>query len=150
MKNVRKENSKRRLAKPPLSAEQLLKTPIQLRRHKSQQEPICAAKFDVVSDEPPAVATRVIPRLSKGRTRWSIEVRLDSGWSLPSYPPVLEPRIIKRGHLTKVRTREWHPSIPHDRPEFSKKPRLVSPRAEFRLRHGNLEYDPTTIFPPDG
>jgi V8-like Glu-specific endopeptidase len=152
MKARSPKNSQRALA--PLTAEEFRKARINVRRHKPVARPITAATFNIISDlrgQQPAVSTRIVPaRASDRQARWHVEVTLDSGKVVPPVVQPVRPRILKRSVLQRARKNPLYPSMPDDGSKFVKRPPLSPPRQSFRLRHGDLEYQPTTIFKPDG
>jgi V8-like Glu-specific endopeptidase len=154
MKIRPRTNPRRSRAQPPLAAKEFRKASIEVRRHKPVSVPISAATFDIISkasDERPAVTTRIVPAIGTNpRSRWRVEVTLDGGQVVPAITPPFQPKILKLSALKRARKTPLHPSMPDDGSKFVKWPRLLPRRSSFKLRHGDLEYDPTTVFRPDG
>ena len=154
MKTRARKTARRTLPNPPLSASDFKKARIEVKRHEVVRAPISAATFNIISSMSgvqPAVTTRLVPELgSKRDSRWRVEVTVDSGQLVPADVPLVRPKILKRSTLKRVRGNMLYPSMPDDGSTFVKRPRLVRPQQPFRLRHGDLEYNPTTIFDPDG
>lgn len=154
MKSRSRKKARRSQNPPPFSNKEFRTARIQVRRHKAVARPVSAAVFDIVSDTrgaQPAVSTRMVAATGSNRqARWRVEVTLDSGTVAPPALQPIRPKITKRTVLQRARKIPLHPSMPDDGSRFVKRPRLLPRNQSFRLKHGDLEYDPTTIFNPDG
>jgi hypothetical protein len=137
---------------PPYSASALKKARVEPPRHAIVEVPATVAAFDVVvtsQEKHPLVTTKLKPgRAENGR--WHVEVEVAGGEVARAEPPAVHAKVISRRSLARTRVGLLSPSMPDDGSRFAKVPRYVPQERSFQLHHGDLSYDPTTIFPPDG
>lgn len=147
--------SKKQHAKPhtsPLTAAKLRDAKITPERHRIEH-PLSSGKatFDVdlvSADAPPVVTTRLVQ--AKGAAKWQVEVSVEGGRFRPAPPRALDVVKIDRRVLAKDGIRSLAASMPNTDKKVSVQPKRRKPPADYKIRFGDLRYDPTTIFNPDG
>lgn len=137
----------------PLSSRSLRSARLDVPRHDRRQVTACAASFGLAAEgkHPPVVSTTMIPVGTKGgRTRWEVQIDVRNALITAPTPPRMEPVLIKAAQLRRLGPRPLGPSMPDDGGQVAVQPRLLRDTAPLRLHYGDLEYEATTIFPPDG
>lgn len=124
------------------------------RHHVRHEAAGAAARFDVVSacgDEPPAVTTRLVRGRGCGRDfEWQVEVSVDGGQFRPSRPAPIRVEQIHRSVLARDAVRAMAASMPHGERRIAIRPELSRRPEPYKIRFGEIRYEPTTIFLPDG
>src|SRR5215211_6507431 len=136
----------------PLSPSAWRKARVEPPRHPLVEAPSTAATFDVVTTAQrgnPVVTTKLQPGTA-GTGRWRVEIEIAGGSVAPAEPPAVSAKVLSRRSLLRNRVRLLSPSMPDDGSRFAKFPRYLPKEKSFLLRHRDLWYAPTTIFPPDG
>jgi V8-like Glu-specific endopeptidase len=153
--NGKVESKLKTEALPPLTAEMLRKTEIKPKRHHVEH-PVSsgAVLFDVSTantEEPPAVKTRLVRVDGRGRdVAWQVEVSVGGGELRPARPSAAELVQIDRAVLARDTVAALSPSMPHGEGKIIVRPRRRKLPDPYKIRFGELRYDPTTIFHPDG
>lgn len=99
--------------------------------------------------DPPAVSTIVRRSLTTPHL-WEVELRVDQGRLHSKASPELQRIAVSRQDLLARRATESAPSMPSGGGSFATRPRPTQLRERPKLRFGNIEYEPTTVFAPDG
>jgi V8-like Glu-specific endopeptidase len=139
--------------KLPLSATELSKRKVQPERHEAHFEQSAPVEslmiLGAAGRDAPSVTTRLVRMEEQGANPWRVEVSVDGHELRPAAPPPLQVVTVDRKRLARRRVRRVAASIPAEhRVAIRPKTRKVPER--YRIRFGEIEYDPTTIFPPDG
>ena len=144
-------NSRRRAQGLPLDPARVDGDGLRVARHRTVSYPVSSQRLEVVTDSadhPPSVRT-ALTRVRDGRQwRWNLTVEVDSGNLRPAPPAPVKTVLIDREELLRLPFEEHDPSVPEG-VEISTMPTLLRRRG-YRIRFGELRYDPTTVFNPDG
>jgi V8-like Glu-specific endopeptidase len=139
----------------PLTWDVLRKTELKIPRHRTEKSKVAqTARFEVVTDQadaPPVAKTRVVRGKGRGKAAtWTLELSVDCGGLRRLPPPPVQTIQIDRKVLAQQPAPCLAPSIPQDDQRVSLMPRLRELPDPYLIRFGDLRYQPTTIFPPDG
>jgi V8-like Glu-specific endopeptidase len=124
------------------------------RHHVKQPVPSGTARFDLETaseNEPPAVITRLVRRHGcGGDAAWQVEISVEGGRFRPSQPA--PPKIVQihRSILARDAITSLAASMPHGDGRIAVRPQLRRLPEPYMIRFGDLHYQPTTIFNPDG
>jgi len=136
----------------PLTAAALHVTDIKPARHHYERPAMSqVARFDVEGGgefEPPTVRTRLVRAQGKGG--WQYEVSVEGGLLRPAPPPPLKVAQIHRSVLAQDRHVALAASVPIGADRVTVRPELRRLPERYMIRFGDLLYEPTTIFAPDG
>jgi V8-like Glu-specific endopeptidase len=139
----------------PLTEAMLRETEILPERHHVKRSVSSrVVRFDVSGAsgiEPPAVMTRLM--LGRGGdcgASWQLEVSVEGGQLRPSRPAVLDVVQVHRSILARHKISRLAPSMPHAAEKVAVRPQLRRLPEPYSIRFGELRYEPTTIFNPDG
>jgi V8-like Glu-specific endopeptidase len=121
-----------------------------VKRHVSSN----TARFDVGAaneTEPPVVTTRLIRAHGCGTDHaWQVEVSVDGRQLRRTPPPALKVVQVHRSILARHRVTSLAASMPHFEGRIAVRPQLRRLPEPYLIRFGDLRYQPTTIFNPDG
>jgi V8-like Glu-specific endopeptidase len=123
------------------------------RHHYTRSAQSRVARYDVATTcerDTPTVTTRLVRSCGvAGRGAWHVEVSVE-GAELQLAPPAA-PKIVQvhRSVLARNPIESLAASMPHGEPEISVRPQRRRLPEPFKIRFGELRYDPTTIFRPD-
>jgi V8-like Glu-specific endopeptidase len=138
----------------PLTEAAMRETEIVPERHHVKAEtPAPAARFDVGmanDNEPPMVTTRLIRGHGCGDAAWQVEVSVEGGRFRPAQPAALKVMQVHRSILARDAIKSMAASMPHNADRISVRPQLRKLPEPYTIRFGDLRYQPTTIFKPDG
>lgn len=149
----KKEHSKSQSS--PLTAAALRETDIKPERHRVKR-PLASGRavFDVdplSGDAPPVVTTRLVQTPGRGRgAKWQVEVSVEGGQFRPASPTPLHIVQVDRRTLAKDAIRSLTASMPDTDKKVAIQPRRRKLPEKYKIRFGELRYEPTTIFNPDG
>jgi V8-like Glu-specific endopeptidase len=141
---------------PPLPLTEAAMREIEIvpeRHHLKAQMPTPAARFDVAmtnENEPPVVTTRLIRGHGCGDAAWQVEVSVEGGRFRPAKNAALKVTQIHRSILARDAVKSIAASMPHGAERISVRPQLRRLPEPYTIRFGDLRYQPTTIFAPDG
>lgn len=150
-----KENRSNARMTLPLTEAMMRETTITPARHNyTRTEQSHIARYDVVTTcdlDPPPVNTRLARSCgADGRATWQVEVSVESGelhLAQPAVPKIVQ---VHRSVLARDPIKMLAASMPHGDLEIAVRPQLRRLPEPYKIRFGELRYDPTTIFPPDG
>jgi len=133
----------------------LRETEISPKRHhvkRSVSSP--TARFDVRAvseDAPPVVMTRLVRGHDCGKgAGWQVELSVEGAQFQPSRPEALEIVQIHRSLLARDAITSLAASLPEVERRIAVRPQLRKLPERYTIRFGDLRYEPTTIFNPDG
>ena len=145
----------RRRSMPPFDAKKLKRTIIRPPRHNVELDAFTAYKttlsLSAGGDAPPPVETRLIKRGRGALAKWELELVV-GGLELHPVPPApLQKRLIPTRQLARVAVDAMPASMPAvDVAKVAVRPRARPVPVLPKMKFGDLRYDPTTIFSPDG
>jgi V8-like Glu-specific endopeptidase len=137
----------------PLTTEELQDADLRVRQHPAHREPSTTSRvelFNAAGDEPPTVTTRLVRTVDEAGTRWHVELGIEGGEIAPSTQPAVRPVLIGREELRERKARGLVPSVPAKLRVTARDPKRAELPRPYTIRFGEIEYLPTTIFPPDG
>lgn len=139
----------------PLTAAMLRETEVVPERHHVER-PMSSgtARFDVGAvsgTEPPVVTTRLVRTHGRGGSAaWQVQLSVEGGQLRPTEPAALEVVQVDRRMLARDAVTYLAASIPDVDGKVTVRPRRRKLPEPFTIRFGDLRYEPTTIFKPDG
>lgn len=149
------KQQRKRPPSPPLDGSKLSKAKLRVPTHEVDSEDFGERRtrfaLSDLGDEPPEVVTRLVKRGRGKAARWEVELTVGGRELHPVAPPALNVRHIPVKDLARVRVGDLKASIPkYDARKVAVRPRGRAVPKRFKMRFGDLQYDPTTIFAPDG
>jgi Trypsin len=138
----------------PLAEAILRETEILPERHHIKRAVSQTARFDLAmacENDPPAVITRLVRSHRCGSdAAWQVEVSVADGELRPSRPKALKVVQVHRSILARDAIASLAASMPHGDGKILVRPQLRRLPEPYTIRFGDLRYQPTTIFNPDG
>ena len=117
---------------------------------RSPNERRCS-RLPAGADGPPSVKTRLIKGGRGAAARWEVELVVGGLELHPVPPPPLQKRLIPVRQLARVAIDSMPASMPAtDKAKVAVRPRVRRVPERLQMKYGDLRYDPTTIFLPDG
>jgi V8-like Glu-specific endopeptidase len=101
--------------------------------------------------EPPEVVTRLVKVGRGAAATWEVELSVDGRELHPVAPPPLNVKIFRTRDLARKRVDAMPASVPKiDAAKVAVRPESRPVPRQRKMQLGDLRYDPTTIFTPDG
>lgn len=138
----------------PLTEAALRETESVPERHHLMRAMLQTARFDLAlasDNDQPAVTTRLVRKHGcEGDAAWQVEVSVEGGEFRPAEPAALKVVQVHRSVLARDAVASLAASMPHGEERLAVRPELFRLPEPYMIRFGELRYQPTMIFNPDG